>query len=112
MDLRLESSRSANRQAGDLRLGPLSRARILTRPEDSIRVMMQQAPRAEAAAGRWIERTRPQWTWLAREWRRLAAVLAVLIIGGFVLHAMLGPNGIVVYRQKRAEMQDLQSDVD
>ncbi len=112
MDLRLENSRATNRQSGDLRLGPLSRARILTRPEESIRVVMEQAPRAEAVAARWIEQTRPAWTWLAREWRRLAAVLAIVFIGGVVLHAMLGRNGIVVYRQKRTEMQALQSEVD
>jgi len=112
MDIRGENLRATNRQPGDLRLGPLSRARIFTRPEDGIRVVMEQAPRAEAVAARWIEQTRPIWIWLAREWRRFGAVLAVLIIGGLVLHAMLGPNGIVVYRQKRAEMQELQSDVD
>ena len=73
---------------------------------------MEQAPRAEAFAARWIEQSRPVWSWLAREWRKLSTILAVAIIGGIVLHAMLGPNGIVVYRQKRAEMQELQSEVD
>jgi cell division protein FtsB len=73
---------------------------------------MEQGPRAEAVVGHWVERTRPVWTWLAREWRRLGIVLAAVLIGGVVLHAMLGANGIVVYRQKRAEMQALQSDVD
>lgn len=73
---------------------------------------MEQAPRAEAVAARWIEQTRPAWTWLAREWRRLVTILAVVSIGGVVLHAMLGANGIVAYRQKRAEMQALQSEVD
>ena len=63
-------------------------------------------------AARWIEQSRPVWSWLAREWRKLSTILAVAIIGGIVLHAMLGPNGIVVYRQKRAEMQELQSEVD
>jgi len=75
-------------------------------------VVMEQAPRAEALAARWVEQTRPAWTWLAREWRRLGVVLAALLIGGVVLHAMLGANGIVVYRQKRAEMQALQAEVD
>jgi cell division protein FtsB len=73
---------------------------------------MGQAPRAEAFAARWIEQTRPVWTWLAREWRRLGIILAVAIVGGIVLHAMLGANGIVVYRQKRAETQALQNEVD
>ncbi|MFY9673673.1 MAG: septum formation initiator family protein [Terriglobales bacterium] len=77
-----------------------------------MRAVMEQAPRAEAFAARWIEQSRPVWSWLAREWRKLSTILAVAIIGGIVLHAMLGPNGIVVYRQKRAEMQELQSEVD
>ena len=102
MDLRLNN----------LRLGPPSRPRILPRPEDGFRAVMGQGPKAEAAAARWVERTRPAWTWLAREWRRLGIALAVLLIGGVVLHAMLGANGIVVYRQKRAEMQALQAEVD
>lgn len=99
-------------QPGNLRLGPPSRARILPRAEAGFRVVMEQAPRAEALAVRWVEQTRPAWTWLAREWRRLGIVLAALLIGGVVLHAMLGANGIVVYRQKRAEMEALQAEVD
>jgi cell division protein FtsB len=72
----------------------------------------EQAPKAEAAAERWIERTRPAWSWLAVEWRRLGTVAAVLLIVGLLLHAMFGANGMVIYRQKRAEMQTLQSEVD
>ena len=75
-------------------------------------MVMEQAPRAEAVAARWVERTRPGWTWLAREWRRLGTAAAVLLIVGLLLHAMFGANGMVVYRQKRAEMEALQSEVD
>ena len=71
-----------------------------------------QAPKAEAAAARWIERTRPAWSWLAVEWRRLGTAAAVLLIVGLLLHATFGANGMVIYRQKRAEMQALQSEVD
>jgi cell division protein FtsB len=71
-----------------------------------------QAPKAEAAAARWIERTRPAWSWLALEWRRLGTVAAGLLIVGLLVHATFGANGMVVYRQKRAEMQALQSEVD
>lgn len=113
---RLDNSRLGDRLADgrpeNLRLGPPSRPRILPRPGEGFRVVMEQGPRAEAAAARWVERTRPVWTWLACEWRRLGIVLAAVLIGGIVLHAMLGANGIVVYRQKRAEMQALQADVD
>ncbi|MGD0215275.1 MAG: septum formation initiator family protein [Terriglobales bacterium] len=112
----------------DLRLGAPSRARIIPRPGEGLRSAIyqamdqakvqakvrakDQAPRAEAAAARCVERTRPLWTWLALEWRRLGTVAAVVLILGVLLHAMYGANGMVVYRQKRAEMQALQREVD
>jgi cell division protein FtsB len=104
----------------DLRLGPPSRVRILPRPEEGLRAVMgqaidqakDQAPRAEAVAARWVERTRPVWSWLAVEWRRLGTAAATLLIAGLLLHAMFGANGMVIYRQKRAEMQALQSEVE
>ena len=102
MDLRL----------GQLRLGPPSRARIFVHPEEGFRAVMEQAPRAEAVVVEWIERTRPGWTWLVREWRLLGTIASVLLIIGLLLHAIFGANGMVVYRQKRAEMQTLQAEVD
>lgn len=93
--------------------------RILPRPEDGFRAVIYltdqakcQAPRAEALAVRWIERTRPVWSWLALEWRRLGTVAAILLIVGLLLHAMFGANGMVIYRQKHAEMQALQTEVE
>lgn len=86
--------------------------RILPRPEDGLRAVVEQGPRAEAMAGRCIERTRPVWSWLAREWRRLGTAAAVLITAGLLLHAMFGANGMVVYRQKRSELNLVQIDVD
>jgi cell division protein FtsB len=102
MDLRL----------GQLGLGPQSRARILVRPEDGLRAVMEQGPRAEAMAAKWVERTRPGWTWLAREWRVVGTVAAGLLIVAILVHAIFGANGMVVYREKRAEMQALQAEVD
>ena len=86
--------------------------RILPRPEDGLRAVVEQGPRAEAMAGRCIERTRPVWSWLAREWRRLGTAAAVMLAAGLLLHAMFGANGMVVYRQKRAELNSVQSDAD
>lgn len=124
MDLRL----------GRLRLGQSSRVRILPRTEEGLRAVVgrsvgvghavgqaidqamgqakDQAPKAEALAARCIERTRPVWSRLAMEWRRLGTVAAILLIVGLMLHAMFGANGMVVYRQKRVEMQALQSEVE
>jgi cell division protein FtsB len=96
----------------DLRLGPPSRERILPSAEEGLRAVMEQAPRAEAVAAHCVERTRPVWSWLAREWRRLGTAAAVLLIAALMLHAMFGANGMVVYRRKRAEMQVLSSEVD
>ena len=96
----------------DLQLGSTPRARIFPRPEESLRAVMEQAPRAEAVAARWVEQTRPGWSWVAREWRRLGTAAAVVLIVGLLIHAMFGANGMVAYRQKRAEMEALQSEVD
>jgi cell division protein FtsB len=94
--------------------------RIVPSREESLRAAVgqaidrakDQAPRAEAAAARWVERTRPAWSRLAAEWHRLGTAAATLLIVGLLLHALFGANGMVVYRQKHAEMQSLQSEVE
>lgn len=75
-------------------------------------VIEEQAPKAEEFAARYVERTRPFWSWFAAEWRRLGTAAALVLTLGLVLHAMFGANGMVVYQQKRAERQALQSDVE
>ena len=42
---------------------------------------------------------------------RVATVAVLLLTLGVVLHTMFGANGMVVYQQKRAERQTLQSEV-
>lgn len=112
----------------DLQLGPRPRPGIIPRPEDGVRsaigqalgnAMSQvkdqakgQAPKAEAAAVRLVEKARPAWFWLATEWRRLGTAAALLLIAGLMLHAMFGANGMVVYREKRAELQSLRTEVE
>jgi len=63
-------------------------------------------------AAQWVEHTRPVWSWLAEEWRRLGTAAIVLLAVALLLHAMFGANGMVVYRQKRTEMQALQVEVE
>jgi len=82
------------------------------RPGEGLRVVADQAPRAEAMAAQWVERTRPGWSWLAREWRLLGTVASALLIVGLLVHAIFGANGMVIYRQKREEMKALQAEVD
>jgi cell division protein FtsB len=75
-------------------------------------VLEEQAPRAEEFAARYVEQTRPFWSWLAAEWRRLGTVAALVLTMGLVLHAMFGANGMVVYQGKQAEKQALQVEVE
>ncbi len=63
-------------------------------------------------AARYVEQTRPVWSWIAAEWRRLGTVSVLLLTLGLMLHAMFGANGMVVYQQKRAEKETLQSEVE
>lgn len=104
----------------DLRLGPNSRVSIFPGPHAGFRAAIDrarvqakyQAPKAEAVAARWIEQTRPMWSWLALEWRRVGTAAAALLTIALLLHAIFGANGMVVYREKRSEMQTLQVEVD
>ena len=81
------------------------------RPGAGLRAMVERAPQAEALAASWIERFRPLGTRVYALRRRIAtlavAVLACLLFG----HVMFGANGMVVYKQKRAEYESLQNKV-
>ena len=85
---------------------------VLSHPEESLRAVMEQAPRMEALAERYVDRTRPYWSWVVSEWRRIGTLAAAFFIVGLMLHAMFGANGFLAYRQKHTEMQSLQADVD
>ena len=99
----------------DLRLGPVSRKRIFPRQystEGLRAVLEEQAPKAEEMAARYVEHTRPVWSWIQSEWRRVGTVAALLLTVAVLLHAMFGANGMVVYQQKRAERTAMQNDVE
>lgn len=81
---------------------------VLSRAKGQAR---DHAPKAEAAAARCVETARPVWSWFAIEWRRLGTAAALLLIIGLLLHAMFGANGMVVYNQKRSELQSLRNEV-
>jgi cell division protein FtsB len=96
----------------DLRIGPLPKIRALSQPEQGLRALVERAPQAEAFAEWVMERFRPALAWLYRARRRLStAAVAVLTVWLF-FHVMLGANGMVVYRQKRAEYQNLQRELE
>ena len=84
----------------------------LLRPEDGLRAVMERAPEAEALAVSWIKRLRP----FAREVytlrRRIATIAVVGLAISLFVHVMFGANGMVVYRQKRTEYQELRKKIE
>jgi cell division protein FtsB len=96
----------------DLRVGRLPKIRVLPKPEESLRTLVGRAPEAEAWADRTMERLRPAMMRLYGIRRRLATSLVGLFTVWLFIHVMLGANGMVVYRQKKNEIQDLQKQVD
>ncbi|HYL15189.1 MAG TPA: septum formation initiator family protein [Terriglobales bacterium] len=90
----------------------MAKIRILPRPEDGLRAVVERAPQAELAFDRLTERLRPTWNRLYRLRRRIATT-AILVLAAWVfLHVTFGANGMVVFKQKRAAIKDLQRQVD
>jgi cell division protein FtsB len=85
--------------------------RIL-RPEDGLRAVVERAPQAEAIAVSWIERLRPTLLVLYALRRRIATVAVAVLAASLFVHVMFGANGMVVYRQKRADYQTLRKQID
>ena len=93
-------------------MNPFSKIGKLLSPEDGLRAMVERAPQAEALAQSWIERIRP----FAREVytlrRRIATIAVVVLAISLFVHVMFGVNGMVVYRQKRNEYQELRKKIE
>jgi cell division protein FtsB len=75
---------------------------------DRLRRLAEHAPQIEAFAAAWSERLRP-FTGRVRAWWRRAATVAFFATAALLfVHVMFGANGMVVFRQKRAEYDSLQ----
>ena len=96
----------------DFRVGKFSKVPQFLKPEDGLRAMVDRVPQAEALAERWVQRSRPIWSVLHAERRRLATAGVALLAAWLFLHVMFGANGMVIYRSKRSERQRLQADID
>jgi cell division protein FtsB len=73
--------------------------------------MADRAPQAEAFAASWIERVRPFAMRVYALRRRVATVTVGLLAAFLFVHVMFGANGMVIYRQKRAEYQVLRKQI-
>jgi len=96
----------------DLRVKQLSKISALPRPLHGLKLLLDHAPLVEALAEQSLKRLRPALQWLYHSRRRLATVSIALLTLWLFLHVMLGANGMVIYRQKRAEYQGLQKEID
>ncbi len=96
----------------DLRITRLLKIRALPRSEQSLRALVKRVPKAEALAGKIIERLRPACSSLYGARRRVATAGVVLLTAWLFIHVMFGANGMVVYRQKKTDYNALQSEID
>ena len=83
----------------------------LPRPEDGLRAVVDRAPQAEAFAASWIERVRPLAVRVYALRRRIATIAVTMLAVSLFLHVMFGANGMIVYKQKRAEYEALQKQI-
>lgn len=92
-------------------MSPLSKIKKFARPEHGFRAVAERAPQAEAFAATWIERVRPLAMSLYRLRHRVATVAVGLLAASLFVHVMFGANGMVTYRQKRAEYELLRKQI-
>jgi cell division protein FtsB len=83
----------------------------LPRPEDGLRAVVERAPQAEAIAASWIEPLRPTAMLLYSLRRRIATIAVAVLAVSLFVHVMFGANGMVVYKQKRAEYEALRKQI-
>lgn len=76
-----------------------------------MRAAVDRAAQAEALAASWIEHARPLLLRISALRRRIATI-AVLTLAAFLFgHVLFGANGMVVYKQKRTEYQELHQQI-
>ena len=100
----------------DLRIEQLPKIRVMPHARRGLSALVDRAPQAEAFGDRIGLRIkdalRPASTWIYNSRRRLATLAVFAITIWLFLHVMFGANGMVVYRQKRAEYQTLRHEID
>ena len=90
---------------------PLYRMARFPHPEDGLRAMVDRAPQAEALAASWIERARPMLLRIYGLRRRIATMAVAVLAASLFVHVMFGANGMVIYKQKRAEHDQLRKQI-
>jgi cell division protein FtsB len=92
----------------DFRVRDLAKVRRFPSAQDGLRAMVERAPQAEALAESWAESLRPLAARVYGLRRRIATITVTVLAGLLFVHVMFGANGMIVYKQKRAEYESLQ----
>lgn len=92
----------------DFRLKDISKIRNFPSPQEKLRAVAARAPEAEVLAASLIEGLRPVGKRVYALRRRVATIAIVVVAGLLFVHVMFGANGMMVYKQKRAEYESLQ----
>src|SRR6476660_5710085 len=91
----------------DLRIEQLPKIRVTPHARRGLSALAARAPQAEAFGERLGQRLkdalRSASTWLYNSRRRLATLAVLAIAVWLFFHVTFGANGMLVYRQKRAE---------
>ena len=95
-------------QAMDFGVKNLTHIRRFPTPQDGLRALTERALQAEALAASWMTKLRPVFTRVHALRRRIATITVAALAGLLFVHVMLGANGMVVYKQKRADYESLQ----
>jgi cell division protein FtsB len=95
----------------DLRV-KLPKIRVVPPPEERLRSLVQGADHAEALTTKVLDKARPYTEKLRQLRTRLATLAVALLAVWLFMHVTFGANGMVVYRSKRAEYQNLQKEID
>jgi cell division protein FtsB len=94
----------------DLRV-KLPQISVFPRAEASLQTIAVHTDRAEAWTKRLRSRAEPLLETVYGLRRRMATAAVSLFAAWLFLHVMLGANGMVVYRTKRAEYENLQKEI-
>ena len=94
----------------DLRIG-IPKIRVLPTPDERLRTLTQGADQAEAWAAKVRARAEPVAEKVSLFRTRLATAAIAVVAAWLFVHVMFGANGMVVYRTKRTEYQELQKEI-
>jgi cell division protein FtsB len=84
----------------------------LQRTHSRLRAAVEGATHTENLAAGWVGRVRPLATRLYDLRRRIATVAVGALAVSLTVHVMFGANGMVAYRQKRAEYEALKKQIE